>query len=213
MHSEQMDKIAESLAKAQGEFPVLEKKSKAYNYMYADLAETIQAIQEPLQTNGLSIHHSTVLGEMPLLRSTLLHASGQWIYTDTPLFYKADGKINTQQAYGSAITYAKRYAIGCLLNLAADKESDDDGVKACPKDYEPSVPSKIKEKVILPHLEPWQLKIVEKYLIEFPEAKSQMLDKYKVDEISEIPCDRFKQIVAVFEERKRKKLESEGSYD
>lgn len=131
-HSEQLNEIATALAKAQGEFESPQKKAKAYNYKYADLAEIMDCVKDPLSSNGLSIINQMSGGEFPILSTTLLHSSGQWIKTDVPLYFKATDKINEMQALGSAITYARRYAISCILNLAADKESDDDGVAASP---------------------------------------------------------------------------------
>ena len=206
MHSEQVEKIAEALAKAQGQFPVLEKKSQAYGYKYADLAESIQATQEALDKNGLSIQHSTILGESPFLRTTLFHSSGQWIFTDTPLHYKGDGKINLNQAYGSAITYARRYAIACLLNLASDKESDDDGVKSCPKDLNQNAPlNQVKEKVRLPVMTKEQCAILDGFLEEFPDSRIELLKKQEVTTVSQIPSDQFDHIVSVYERRRAKK--------
>jgi ERF superfamily len=201
MQSENIDKLAEALAKAQGEFPVLEKKSQAHNYKYADLAETISATQDPLSKNGLSISHEIVLDEPPFLKTTLMHSSNQWKDTPVPLFFKADGRINQMQAFGSAVTYAKRYAIGCLLNLAADKEIDDDGKSACNPKQDVHY---VMEKVELPKVSAEQAEKIERYLAEFPESKKDMLARYGASSVSEIPADKFKQIVFIFESKKNK---------
>ena len=202
--SELINELATALSAAQGEFPVLEKKSKAYNYNYADLAETLQATQDPLRKNGLAIIHQIITAEgNDILVTKLLHASGQWVSTEMPLIHKADGKINPMQALGSAITYAKRYSIGCLLNLAADKEIDDDGVKAAPKNYETH---KVKETVKLPTLTKEQQEVVEEYLEEFPEAKKDLLNRFQVTEVKYIPYDKFDFVVTVFEKKKKAKI-------
>lgn len=52
----------------------------------------------------------------------LTHESGEWIEFD-PLFLKADKQ--TAQGYGSAITYARRYALSSAFGIAS--ETDDDG--------------------------------------------------------------------------------------
>lgn len=194
--SEQINELATALSQAQGEFPVLEKKSKAYNYNYADLAETLQATQEQLKKNGLAVSHQILRCQgMDTLLTTLMHSSGQWISTEMPLIHKGDGKINPMQALGSAITYAKRYSIGCLLNLAADKEIDDDAVK--------SQPALIDKKVKLPYITSEQLEAIESYLEDFPESRKDLLSRFKVKEVSEIPYDQFNYVVSVFEKKKR----------
>jgi hypothetical protein len=194
MEPEKLNELAAALSAAQGEFPVLEKKSKAYNYMYADLAETLQAINEPMKKHGLSIYHQLVIQDgRELLVSRLMHSSGQSIMTPMPLFYKADGKVNSMQALGSAITYAKRYNIGCLLNLAADKEVDDDGIKA----------GYVTEKVKLPVVTEEQADVIEGYLREFPESKKDLLSRFGVKEVCEIPYDKFDYVVNVFEKKRK----------
>ena len=52
----------------------------------------------------------------------LTHQSGEWIEFE-PLFLKADKQ--TAQGYGSAITYARRYALSSAFGIAS--ETDDDG--------------------------------------------------------------------------------------
>ena len=197
---QQKDQIATALAKAQGEFSVLEKKTQAYNYKYADLAEIMSVIQEPLQRNGLSLTHEIIWGDVPCLKSTLIHSSGQELSTPMPLFFKADGKINQMQALGSAITYAKRYTIGCLLNLAADKESDDDGKSSSnPKE----TVTYVTEKVNLPKVTAEQVSIIDEYLEEFPESRKDMLARYGVIATKDIPADKFDQIVFIFDKKRK----------
>lgn len=189
MHSEELSEIVTALSKAQGEFPILEKKSKAYNYMYADLAETLQAIQPILVKHGLALAHCVVEGEFPRMVTKLFHSSGQWLSTDMKLEYKADGKVNAMQAKGSAITYGKRYTIGCLLNLAADKEMDDDGERSSPK-------TKAAEM-----LSAEQIKIISGWLKTFPDARQYLCNKYQVSVIDLIPADAFEAILNLFKKR------------
>lgn len=134
MRSEQINELAASLSKAQGKFPILQKRTKAYNYMYADLAEILECVKDVLYENGLSLT-SEIDWSIPMLTMTLMHTSGQSISCSIKIIYRASEKVNEMQAMGSSLTYARRYAISCLLNLAADKESDDDGEKSSPKNH------------------------------------------------------------------------------
>jgi len=197
-NTKKKDKIAAALCKAQGEFPILEKKSKAYNYMYADLPETLQAIQPILLKHDLCIVHSVVEGDIPRMISYLYHSSGQEFSTESRLDYRADGKVNAMQAKGSAITYAKRYNIGCLLNLAADKESDDDGEKSSPK-------VKREELIGMEHL-----KEISGWLKTFPDARQYLCNKYQVSSIDLIPADAFNAIINLFKKRYAQMKEEEG---
>ena len=132
LRSDQINELAAALCKAQGKFPILQKRSKAYNWMYADLAEILECVQPILEANELSIS-SEIDWDKPTLTMYLFHSSGQHIGCSIKLHYKAQEKTNEMQAMGSSITYARRYCICCLLNLAADKETDDDGHRSAPK--------------------------------------------------------------------------------
>ena len=96
---------------------------------YAGLPEIQKAIAEPLQQSGLIIVHQ--LGENNTMQSSVVHAdSGSSITSTFKLFMQK----NDSQAWGSAITYAKRYAIGALLNLCIDEDDDGNATKEKPKD-------------------------------------------------------------------------------
>lgn len=56
----------------------------------------------------------------------LMHASGEWMCGE-PIFVERNA--STPQATGSAIEYARKYAVRTLLNIATDEE-DDDGQSA-----------------------------------------------------------------------------------
>lgn len=124
--SDQINELAAALAKAQGKFtpPVKDKtvRTDKYSYRYSDLANTIDAVRGPLSENGLS--YTQVLCENPFrLETILMHSSGQWLGSSYQL---AQG--GTPQQFGSALTYARRYTLNCLLGIAAD--DDDDGAEA-----------------------------------------------------------------------------------
>lgn len=87
---------------------------------YASLPDIQRAISNPLQQCGLVIVHQ--LGENDTMQTSVVHCDTGTSITST---FKLHIKGNDSQAWGSAITYAKRYAIGALLNLCIDE--DDDG--------------------------------------------------------------------------------------
>ena len=129
-----LNDLATALAEAQDEFPVVVKDKTAkvptksggeYKYNYADYAAVIEAATPVLKKHGLSFVQTT--GFDPeighTLTTMLLHVSGQWISDTMKLLLPQD----TPQVHGSAITYAKRYALSAMLGIAAD-EDDDGGV-------------------------------------------------------------------------------------
>lgn len=130
-HSEQIDKLAEALAKAQGVIDPPKKNKTAkvqmksggsYSFDYADLSDVIAAVRRPLSDNGLAFTFAIDSNEQgkALLDTRLMHTSGQWIGCVYPLKL-----IGTPQENGSELTYAKRYTLCGLVGIAS--EEDDDG--------------------------------------------------------------------------------------
>lgn len=93
---------------------------------YCTLDSIYEACRVPLAENGLSIIHTveTSAAGSYFLSTTLYHSSGQCISNSIPIFLERA----TPQAFGSALTYARRYAITSLLTLPSDE--DDDGNQA-----------------------------------------------------------------------------------
>lgn len=129
MQSEQIGELAAALALAQGEILAPKKGRTAqiksdkgnYQYSYADLSDVIECYRKPLSANGLSVTQTMRIdGGHLILVTTLIHKSGQWKDSEYPL-----QAYNRPQEQGSAITYARRYAVTALLGIAA--EDDDDG--------------------------------------------------------------------------------------
>ena len=123
--SENISELLVALTKAKQSMTAPLKTKKAYGYMYAPLDEVLRCVEPSLLNNGLFITHDRDLGQNELV-TYLYHVSGQYISTRVKIEYKAENKMNLMQSLGSASTYAMRYNINALLNLAA--EDDDDGV-------------------------------------------------------------------------------------
>lgn len=156
--SEQIDKLVEALAKAQGAIqnPQKNKRVKvgeSYEFEYADLTAIIDAVKQPLSENGLAYTQTLGPDDQKLYRLTtrLLHSSGQWISSETPLFVDT-GK---SQAFGSALTFMKRYALAALLGVAADSDDDAnaaDGNTAKVQDKPARKPKEPAPSVVAPNV-------------------------------------------------------------
>lgn len=144
--SEQINELCAALAKAQASFQnvardknvvVKTKSGASYQFSYAPFESIVDAVRKPLGENGLSFVQSasSIDGKLVLL-TRLLHSSGQWIETLTPIVVGEQGA----QALGSGITYSKRYALTALLGIAADE--DDDGNLADGNEAKPRAPLK-----------------------------------------------------------------------
>ena len=122
--SESIAKIAASLAKAQGSMRAALKDSvnPHFRSRYADLAGVWDACREPLASNGLAVVQTPgEISERSITLTTLLcHESGEWMRSAFTIpVSKADA-----QGVGSAVTYARRYALAAMVGIVQD---DDDG--------------------------------------------------------------------------------------
>ena len=124
--SESIKNLAASLCKAQAEMggAVKDSKNPFFKSDYADLTSVIKAIKEPFANHGLSYTQFPTNDDGRIGVSTLLmHESGEYLeHSYTLPTTKAD-----PQAAGSAITYARRYA---LQSIAGIPTADDDAESA-----------------------------------------------------------------------------------
>lgn len=129
--SDSIAQIAAALSVAQSEITspprnrevtVKTQKGGAYKFRYATLDTIIDHVREPLTKNGLWFVQTLANGNGKYrLETSLIHSSGEWLRSETPLLVNENGP----QAFGSALTYMKRYALCAMLGVAADE--DDDG--------------------------------------------------------------------------------------
>ena len=136
--SAKLDQLAPALAKAQAVMATAKKDSTNPHFgnKYADLASVWDACREPLTANGLSIVQApcNTSPDTVSIRTILLHSSGQFISSTITL---RPSKADPQGA-GSAITYARRYALSAMVGVSPD---DDDGNAASGRETKkPDVP-------------------------------------------------------------------------
>jgi len=88
---------------------------------YVTLQAAIDAVLPALHANGFAlIQRTSVVDGRTILRTELLHVSNECLVSDYPVHpVKAD-----PQGEGSALTYARRYALMALCGIAPE---DDDG--------------------------------------------------------------------------------------
>lgn len=128
-HSDQIKDIATALAKAQAEIEGAKKDSTNPHFKssYADLASVWDACRKALTVNGLSVVQGPVSDEGRVgVTTMLMHSSGQWLEST---FFMRPTKDDPQGA-GSALTYARRYALAAMVGVAPE---DDDGNAASEK--------------------------------------------------------------------------------
>lgn len=134
MTEKQIDPILnfrKALIATQAQLAFVAKDAEGHKYHYATHAQIMKAIGPVLEKNNLLIFHETKDTDGKLwLSTTLAHVEGGSISTKTPLLMPIKQDM---QSLGSAKTYAKRYNIIELLNLAIVDKSDDDGASIVDK--------------------------------------------------------------------------------
>lgn len=121
--------LATALVSFQSEMPKVAKNKTAnvpmkdggsYRYTYADLPDVSDAALPILTKHGLSFICTPAQTPNGYeLRGVLMHISGESIEGALPL------RGNAMQELGSAITYGRRYLLGCMTGVITD--DDDDG--------------------------------------------------------------------------------------
>jgi len=125
------ENLATALAAFQAALPrvgkdnlaVVKSDKGSYKYNYADLSDVTAVVLPALAKHGLSFSAKpTLIDGKFVLEYTLRHVSGE---SDTGHYPLTAG---TPQQQGSAITYARRYALSAVTGIVPDE--DDDGAAA-----------------------------------------------------------------------------------
>lgn len=129
--SEQIGDLVSALTKAQAvlsapeknrEVEVFSKRTNSkYRFRYTTLDAIIEHVRKPLTANGLWFVQSLANNDgRYCLHTKLVHSSGQWIASETPILTET----KDPQDFGAAITYMKRYSLAAILGVAADDDTD-----------------------------------------------------------------------------------------
>lgn len=171
-----------ALAKA---LPELEgaKKNKAnpaFKSKYADLSAVIEAL-EPIKAEGLWYRqHSHESSDGVMVETFYIHTSGEQLSAGS-LFMPATKK--DAQGFGSALSYARRYALQLAFGLATE---DDDGNAA--------VKGQGQQKVALIDDAQWS-ELVQ--TMEAAEANTQAFcTAYSIKSLRDLPAEAFPRAMA-----------------
>lgn len=188
--SELINELAKALCNAQGQMGGVVKDSSNpfFKSKYADIRSVIKAIKQPFSDNGLSYTQFPVSNEHGVGVSTrLMHVSGQYLEME----YTLPTVKKDPQSSGSAITYARRYA---LQSIAGIPVADDDAEAAMLRgDENKSEVKTISDKQII---------TIEKLLDETKSDRFKFLSWFKVGDIKDILANDYKRVVTALESKK-----------
>jgi ERF superfamily len=134
--SESIAALAAALAKAQTELSNPEKSlvgtigterpgEEARTFRYAPLSSGLDLVRKALGQQQIATVQTTAIDAASgtiSLTTVLAHASGEWIASDWPVCRLAD--TASPHRMGTALTYARRYALFTLVGIAGEDDLD-----------------------------------------------------------------------------------------
>ncbi len=135
--SDEINELAKSLSKVQGEIHNAFKDKSGYGYKYVDLASILDITRPLLSKHGLSVTQLCgSANDMATVETVLMHESGQWLSSTIEMSVERGKGMSLAQSVGSVITYARRYALAAIVGIA---QTDDDaslkGPYEAPQDF------------------------------------------------------------------------------
>lgn len=132
--------IYSRLIKAQADFTAITQSNRANafkggSYTYANISDCLKVIRPILNKHGLAVLQRTTSDQNKVgIETVLVSEDGQTLESGL-FFVPTEGLMQKGvQAFGSAVTYARRYSLISFLGLAYG-EDDDDGAAATEHHY------------------------------------------------------------------------------
>ena len=143
--SETIGTIAAALAKAQADLTNPEKSLTATirsgrpgegerSFRYAPLSSGLEIVRKSLGRHEIATVQTTEIDKdagLVRLTTVLAHSSGEWLSSDWPVCPLSD--TGSPQRMGTALTYARRYALFTLVGIAGEDDLDAPDLGAIPK--------------------------------------------------------------------------------
>jgi hypothetical protein len=129
-----MKEIATALVKAQKEMTTPKKGSvnPFFKNKYADLNDVLAAIVPALNNNGIVLLQPLVNIEgKNFVKTVLMHESGEVFESLAEIFCN---KNNDAQAYGSGVSYARRYSLSSICGIGSEDDDAHTAVNTKPKE-------------------------------------------------------------------------------
>lgn len=188
----------QNLSKAMAEFqksikqPLKDANNPFFKKPYVPLENVVEAITKagsPLGISFMQFASSDETGSVEVA-TLVMHSTGEYIEFP-PVRMKPES--NKPQAVGSAITYAKRYALSAIFGITSDK--DDDGNEATGLNTQ--VEQQQQQQPKQPTQDDATVKIekywteLEKLGVDVTEVKKYLCDKHKVGKLVDIPVTQL----------------------
>jgi hypothetical protein len=178
--SESIKNLAAAMAAAQGEMGAATKSASNpfFKSKYADLGSVIEAVKPHFAKHGLSYVQFPVTGESSVgVTTRLMHSSGEWLEQE---YFIPLGKMDAQAA-GSAITYARRYALQSIAGIPSEDDDGNAAAQAAPQ----SSPSQAKT------ITKTQAKVISDLIQKTESDLQKFCDTFKCESVPELAANKF----------------------
>jgi len=192
--SESIQNLSNAMAEFQKKIkqPLKDANNPFFKSQYVPLENVVEAITETGSQLGISFMQFASSDETGSIEvaTLVMHSTGEYIEFP-PVRMKPES--NKPQAVGSAITYAKRYALSAIFGITSDK--DDDGNEATglnkPVDKQPKQQQKQQtQDEATGKIEKYWTEL-EKLGVDVAEVKKYLCDKHKVGKLVDIPVTQL----------------------
>ena len=203
--SEKLNELADALAKAQSIYkPITMDNVNTYSKVaFASLTRITEATREALTNNGLSVLQDIFDHEdgSSVLHTLLLHTSDQFVESQFRL--KPNG--NDPHSLTSYINWAKRTNYSSLVGCPIPNEDDDAEAYSAPERKTLAKGSAGQRKdMSYEVISKTQLEELEYELDGFPNIAEQILDYYNLQNIADLPADKYRVCITRARELKTK---------
>lgn len=189
----------QNLSKAMAEFqksikqPLKDANNPFFKSQYVPLENVVEAITEtgsPLGISFMQFASSDETGSIEVA-TLVMHSTGEYIEFP-PVRMKPES--NKPQAVGSAITYAKRYALSAIFGITSDKDDDGNEATGLFNPVDKQQKQQAKQQVIQEDatgkIEKYWTEL-EKLGVDVTEVKKYLCDKHKVGKLVDIPVSQL----------------------
>ncbi|EJF77427.1 hypothetical protein MCO_01342 [Bartonella sp. DB5-6] len=179
------------LSAMQTEYQKIEKtvKNNHTNSKYATLDQYIDAVKDTLAKHNFALfsHIKHQTEKNITIEMTLSHPSGNEISTDGTFPIDGTGSKNSIQSVGSTLTYARRYLLGMLLNVAS-KEDDTDGNMPT----KPALPRQINE--------------IRRLIVQTQTEEAKILSYANVEKLDDISDQSAQTVLHLLKDKQNKQM-------
>ena len=185
----------QNLSKAMAEFqkaikqPLKDANNPFFKKPYVPLENVVEAINKTCSPLGISIMQFASSDETGSIEvaTLVMHSTGEYIEFP-PVRMKPES--NKPQAVGSAITYAKRYALSAIFGITSDKDDDGNEATGLNAQVEKQPQQQPKQDDATGKIEQYWTEL-EKLGVDVAEVKKYLCDKHKVGKLVDIPVTQL----------------------